>query len=517
LLGSLTSLSDSYLEVPILHTTNSANWICNFAPKVSAAEIFESIHVQIASGDTIIQEASVLPFINSIRRRLRMNRLGVEQYGSEFNYVPDKFSLLPVRSNDVFYQPLLASGINQNICKADLPISLIIASVNTDASKYTVTLAGGYNTAGLFPGQSFTFQASTQSAGTALLEHPFYIWTVDSLTTFTFTNTKFGGDGDRVNGVNCTFTGTPSVLFTENTSMNEGFEKRITQRILNTQQVNGTSFIVNYIVPLRELHDLFRQWVSPIVNFGIRISLTLAQPFSGSSAPFCAILQDPLTDTAGYPSLGTAVFTPTQAKWWLKSCKLEPSDAQKMEALMRRGFTKNLQFHETLMTPLFTNHSQSGTIPATITNSVTHLKRLIFFGLPAGAAASKTLTINPTIRFNSVSLKINNQPFNPYPISSMHDHYRSLKEQCHGGGLSDTNGSLISWEEYQKGYLFYYVFNFERPGLRPDFKTPISIQVDFQRAEASPVPADIYVLMEREANMEYSIDTNMARMRKYYA
>jgi hypothetical protein len=570
LMNGLYSVEDAFITLPLqIEIPTKANYnngvalsvadSLNFALKQGTAGLIAGVQMQLADGQTIIQELDACPHINAIRRKFEFNELGLKSRATETQYAPDTFPYLPGASINSYglgnsgsidgSQKLIRLPTNGGKQLSTKPFLGGRYKVTACAAN-VVTIGGNLGvTRDWYVGMPISFEViGTGAIGTATVYTGYYINTITGDGTFTISAAP--GTGTTQVITCATFTD-PNIVFAvvpvhANPYYNEGFHRRIQMRKAFTKDAIATTmvtpadaannivFILNAIIPLRDIHDIFKQWTFPTTNVRWQMRLSLAYPMNTSSA-YNPFQHDGSIAEADEQKI-TVSYAKGNARLYMKQITLTPEQNTKLNSLLttKEGFAKHLVYAETQAYPL----NQSGPWNTasqgswTITNSITGVKRMIIYALPLADAsnsqdgftvgrASRTglqswsIPANPTILLKQCELKVNNVPLEKYRNETERELFQSLKEQTHNAGESNTNNSLISYRTVLQGNSYYYVFDFQRLGIRPSENVPIQLQVTATAVD-STVNANIFAVIEREAHVDLYVDTNSARVVKDY-
>jgi hypothetical protein len=509
--NALTTWHDAYVSVPLVcrRTTNLApaynynHLTKNVSLKVSAAEIFNGINLQLANNQTVLNDEHGLPLINTYRKSNRFNRNGLAQKAIEFQYAPDNFPNLKSyyygQGNNEMKLPLDGTLQNNPNKYRWIPVNSGATTITQTANTVTASAALFLNT---MVGGYIIYADGTESV----------------ITGFTSTTVVTVADAKTVASSPCNI----NYLFGgDNLYYNEGFKKRIDYRKAVTKEGTpslsdgntGDTFTVYCEVPLNEVHDFFKQAVCPITNTRMQLRMSLCAPMNSNSRFNCI-----LAENGSAPEFVS--FVPGTARIYFKQITLMPQDAELFSSLIQKGIERIIPFTETRF-QMFAEGNNSTSTVLTVSPSETGVQRIIIAGYPTGALMANDKTANPTVRFSNISLRINNNPERLLPMSTVEvaptEHFQFLKDQTHYGGNSDTTNSVINIESWRKGHQYWYVWDFERMGIRPNRNVPIQIQVEFTRIVIAEAKIDLVALIEREAVVTINYDTNSASVKKEYA
>lgn len=524
----LTTLHDAFLAVPITFSrSTSPAWDSNtpntldMCCKVSAAELFEQIQFTLAGGATIHQEQQSLPLINTFRKLMRYNNNGLVQKAEEFQYHHNEFPNL--LSGKVAVD---VSNLTQtNLYKQTIAPTTVTSITSNVVTVSGITLSSAYlNTPVIFTPHPTDVQAA--SLPTELIPGQiYYIQSVPSSTTFTLSNSPNGAvittSGAIAGVVRVASIALPNPLY------NEGLVKKIELRKMHTN-INGlinnaanipspasdtNSFTVTFYVPLAEIHEVFAQWITPYTNIRWQLKLTFANAFSGLNTsgifnPF--IFPAGLEPDSVVPVLG-------KCQLYVKNIVLNKNDATMYDQMIKQGISKQIFFTETMYIkiPNLQNNSGTNSLPGNlIIPSISHVQRVILFGVPAGLLVSRNKPFIPSIELTNCTLRINNIKERTFDAVTRRDFWQIFKEHIHGSGDSDVANSLVNWQTYNQGHCFWYVFDFERTGIRPEPHIPIQLSVDITRAETSA--ADFYCLIEQQTYIDLDYSTQKVSVEKKY-
>ncbi len=531
-MNGVYSMSDAFIVLPITITfpTYAANGVnfpsndrINLALKTSTAELISGIYFSLSDGQTILQEVNAPCLVNPFRKLLEFNSLGLNGRAPEIQYQPDSFPNLPgseLNNSTAFFNQALNrlsyDGTGQNSVQRNVSFSCAI----------TCTIAGNQIS---IPGLQVLFRnpletgnvflVTTTGGGNLFAGTLYYVAQVINDTTFTASATIGGAIipitvGDNAGRIN--FLPQPNTLF------NEGFSKRIQYRKkFSKVSTNGTALTIAYtpIIYLKDIHDIFRQWDFPYTNIRWQMTLNLSYPIA-TTGEYNAFMHDGTLPNNNTDMLIT-YNRDQKARLYMKQITLASDQITELQKRLevKDGFTKHLVFAESSLNKFNAPAASNGlSTPQTYTvsNSITGVKRVVIGVYAEGATRSFLTGLNPTIPLNTCEMKINNVPLEKYRNTLDRELYQTLKEQTHKAGESNTDASVINYHTYTQGLHTYYVFDFQRLGIRPNENVPIQIQITLQAVSGIGIGCDVLVFVEREAHVMLYVDKNSARIKKDY-
>jgi hypothetical protein len=556
-------MNDAYLAIPLLFTRATAPAYStidrNVAFRDGFTSVINSLNVQLTNAGQVVQESDTLNYINHIRRLIEGSKVGDSGYGGETGYACDEFPNLGnyqgASGNGTTICTLPANGTNQNNVLA--PVENF--NVNPLSSEVTVgngtgivtSVAGAVATYYLGMQCQVRYDAivantvtSTSATATGFVNYTNYFWcplytvagapgtvaVVSTTTGYLFTSyanclagyqalqaviaggaattatlqaaavaatgIQLGGSAPGIN-----FFLIPNTIPTLSPYFNKGHQSRLRMRILNSSQssalgVNAgpNQFVVACYIFLRDIHSCFREMVWPLQGVQWNLRFGFSAPINSTST-YNALL----TNSGDQPD--SITFIPQTARLYIKQITLNPAVQLQWEAKWIKGCVRDLQFLTSTVNVFATNSTVVTANIQAIVN-IQKLRRVWIFAVPTGASASNSLTMNPTIKLQNVTLTLNNDPISQYPINGDHELYAALREQCLWSGRSETNSSVMTIDRFLTGGSYLYPFNFERIGIRGNINRIETIQVNYTRVPGGDnggggyVAADFYLVAE---------------------
>lgn len=456
----------------------------NIAPKDSNIHLCAGTRVGLANGDSILADSDGASIIaNKLRMLLEFTPEGLKERGLEMCFVPDNF---PNLGSDTI------TATNQN-------------DINPLTTTYSTGTAGTGGSA----------SSTVTGVNTA--------WTTDMIGSVIAFATGVGGVITAVAnatsltvGANITVaTGTNYTIYlrpTVNPTYNAGLHQRIHLTKQNKQTgSDANTFTILFKIPLRFIHDWYRQMNFVIQNAQFYLEFPLAYPMDATFWYNCFLAA---SDAAGggtssaYPD--SVEFTPGKASLYFETVTLETQDLKLFnDTLSGKGFIKPFPF----LQPYFKKLEGGGTAPnntLTVMSSVNRLVRVVAFAVyTANAARSWEIGFNPNVQFQTMIFKLGNENINPRRVYSGDiENFQTLKEQTHHAGESTSKSSLINYQQYKQKYQFWYVADLQRRNNRQSVEDNLELSIEYTRNDNNAI--DFYVMYEREKECVFKFNGESA-------
>jgi hypothetical protein len=347
-----------------------------------------------------------------------------------------------------------------------------------------------------------------------------------------------GADFSLVGGVPATVTSkVPGV----NPYENPALASRISVFRKRATVVAAVQQYVAYI-PLKFLHDFFRQMDFPIINLSLRITMNFAgtagytsyQPYTTpafpahsslgpASAPAARVAPAAFGDLiAGTlaPAVAAVAVSSNEVvasfadkgvtatpKLFLKTVYFRAKEAQALKDMIVKGFSKKLTYTCSNYYPSV----QSADINYPVVQGIIRPTRMWVLPLATGTLASSANCFPSSIGANSLTdtnIMLNGNNFYQNEFKTQYQYYKEFKTQCIGAGSSTACGSPICFSDWLSG-INPYVFDLSRnPTVKSNNQCTITLVTklkDSATGNAMAGSCDLVCVIERLQTCELKV------------
>lgn len=300
----------------------------------------------------------------------------------------------------------------------------------------------------------------------------------------------------------------------DNPRYNEGFHERCQMLFssahddLGVVAVQGNSLDCTLRLPLRQIHDFFREWDFPITGAALTFEFYMANSASGSyvnplvigSAHAAAGLN--VGAFAGPVSIALNTSAVTRPRLYYHSVKFRPEHHLLVAEALSQGIERKFLFrryelHRTHSALL--NRAPGQDLQFELPNQLRHAKRLWVFCYPFGRIETSTwpsATITGPCGLTNVELSLNGQRYYNLPLASTHEQYQELKQAMAVGVDSGELESLLPYEDFRLRSRVMCL-DFSRAGeLLPNPNEPMTVSISAQVQAPAGQNVDIVLLSE---------------------
>ena len=260
-----------------------------------------------------------------------------------------------------------------------------------------------------------------------------------------------------------------------------------------TPAVSSYSLVLH--LPLRLLHPFFESLNFPVINDDFEMTF---MTHNNSSQTFSA-LQSPTGGSVATMAIRSA------CRLYYRKVEFQPSDASRVNALMAKGYTKQIKYNVTDTYTSLANQSEK--VSLLVTASAVNPKRLWVCLYTAGQLeldVASAAPMNCPIRPLTSNLRINNINLFQSPLETRKEHWEELKRQLKH---IDDNKSQLNYVDYLLNYQGLTVYDLERfADDRINVDTSNEIVYNMTKLATS---TDIVFVLERQEVMDLKMSSGV--------
>lgn len=307
---------------------------------------------------------------------------------------------------------------------------------------------------------------------------------------------------------------TNEIMKAGNAGYNAGFAHRV--EILKLER-DAVATLINFTarIPLKMVHPFFESLDCPLINCRMQLTANVSGINNSLFFPFMKQVSGSLPATTNVDVGNVLSLSITGAtKWVVYKCEFQPETSKAISANVASGLSKTVTYWSSKHFKSTAGTADGSSQDYTITPGIKKARRVVaLFQKQADwvdqAKCEPALT-NTVDKLTESNLEINNERVYPQNIDSDYLHFKNLQRELFSGEDQNSNGALITYQDFLRGTHRYYVYNISSSPYM--IKDPnASVQLRFIGKKAGADNCELHFYVEHECNCIINLSTGDAQ------